>query len=587
MIILFFRNVFFILGFITIFSFSSFSATKFSENEELKLELVRIVLEKGIAKSLLFRDFVCANNLNDISFKYTFFSYCLLERNYNEQKGFTDSFIRDAIEGFPVERDSFQLLAIFYRDYHAEMQRFVSGELMFPKITEFVSNDSEMDMLLKKADLESKDPEQNRGLYLISVYYKDAMLEALNQRDHLPIEDVPYLPCPDLLLNSLLENPIRPGRKEMIEFYGNKQELINLIFESGIIRSDLLRKFILGNDSDNIVFYFNFQSPEDLSYLLNGNEVSVDLASHIIDEPEMYTSFLLDKIENFYEGNVDKVGQSIKHHQSESRSIEIHILGLMEMFPNREDVREVFNGHSNDDHANEKGFYVIFVSFRVEFNRHQILEDKEKLRINAYFPNSLRPRMFDFMGSKDKLIKKISSEGITKSKIFLDFINFNEKKDIVFKYCFISEKFLGNIFPSDEKYSNSVNRLVSGDASNIEIIFLRKEFYYDYGYDIEKFFASESREHCNSKCRIFHPAILELLKKDASTTNLLMSHASDLESERGVYLISAFFVPTDKKSNLPKRRGDKDRRLVSEENKERFMDKLFPRKSHEDRSLFK
>jgi hypothetical protein len=48
-----------------------------------------------------------------------------------------------------------------------------------------------------------------------------------------------------------------------------------------------------------------------------------------------------------------------------------------------------------------------------------------------------------------------------------------------------------------------------------------------------------------------------------------------------------FFLPTDKKSNLPKRRGDKDRRLVSEENKERFMDKLFPRKSHEDRSLFK
>jgi hypothetical protein len=113
-----FKRIFLVLFFIVIFSRASFSAKSdfafrskqasrrdlLIENESHKLELIRIIIsEKAVTHSELFSDFIAANQIRHIGFKFNFFSEDLLKKNYNESKGFSSYFIDDAIEAFPVK----------------------------------------------------------------------------------------------------------------------------------------------------------------------------------------------------------------------------------------------------------------------------------------------------------------------------------------------------------------------------------------------------------------------------------------------------------------------------------------------------
>jgi hypothetical protein len=529
--------------------------TFFTDDPYSKLELIRIVSEKAVARSMILKDFMIRNDINDISFQYKFFPKNLLETIYSEQKGFSARFVEDSIQGLPMERDAFQMLETIYRNYHSDIKRSESDCSFFPKIFDFIPNDDEIDILLRRANLESQNPSEHPGWYLISATFSEQRIDQINEslRNRVPLSVLPHIPSPTELLDSLLENPFLPGRKEFFPFSGDKQKLKKLIFEKGVIQSSLMKNFLLGNRLQNIQFRFNFQSPEDLSYMLGANEFSVELAGNMIDEPHLYRSFLLRKIENFYAGNTDKIEETIKYFASEGRSFEIHILGLMEMFENREDSIEVLSAHLPENHVNDRGFYVVAVSFVLEFDPLQIESDSEVSKMKYYFPYSLSPRMFSFRGNKDALVQKIQSEGLSQSRVFRNFLEKNEVQDIEFQYCFIPESLLKEILPCGTEYCSSVYKLILGKLNKKERSFLRKEFYYNYSFDILKYVGSENRKSCNSKCRIFHPTIIEMLKKDVSSAALFSSCYKNLAPERGVYLISAFFIPTDKKRVLPPR----------------------------------
>ncbi len=61
-----------------------------------------------------------------------------------------------------------------------------------------------------------------------------------------------YLPDLKKAFYILEKNRLVCGRNEFLQFLGDKQKLIDLIFEGGIVKSDLFRFFILGNNQNYI-----------------------------------------------------------------------------------------------------------------------------------------------------------------------------------------------------------------------------------------------------------------------------------------------------------------------------------------------
>jgi hypothetical protein len=581
MVFLFFRNGFFILFLLATFSSTGFSARSdfrfcqkqvnsknlFPENVSAKLELVRIVFEKGISKSRIFRDFVRANTIDDISFKYQFFPLEILKKQYTVEKGFTPDFVDDAIRGASLEEDCLVLMNIFHQHYYDDLNQ--AGNSLFPKIIEFIPNDSDMDKLLKTMERESHAPKHQSGLYLVSVFYHDHFYENKNS------ESI-FLPDTTEILNSFSENSLRFENKEVFRFLGDKQKLIDMLFEQGVIQSELLKNFILGNNRDNILFYYNFQSTEDVKYILRTNGLNPDYVEHVMDDPHAYRFLLLENAEKHYCGDINKFSDTLRYHLSMGRDIDIKIAGLTEMLINSEDVRKnLFDGFV-DNHESERGFYAIFVSFALQTNHSQTSQDGSELQTQIYLPYDVQPRMFFFEGDKNRLAQEVQSQGFSQSSIFQEFIDKNQIQNIEFKYCFISQKVLEKVILFETKQFPSVDDFISGNLTEFQRKYLKKEFYYDYLSDYDRFSKFNVRKYCNSKCRVFHPTIIELLIKNAHTTDLLTPGFSNLESERGVYLVAAFFDSVDLIAIYPHRRKLKKKLKIWGPNKKSFMDKLLP-----------
>jgi len=104
------------------------------------------------------------------------------------------------------------------------------------------------------------------GLYYVSVVYRD-----------------PSAHDSAKLLENLLRDSLRFKPKEKLPFLGDKQKLIDMIFDIRLVKCVLLKHFISGNRQSNISFHFNFYPVEDLIYMLRHTRVEDKSINDIID----------------------------------------------------------------------------------------------------------------------------------------------------------------------------------------------------------------------------------------------------------------------------------------------------------------
>ncbi len=329
-------------------------------------------------------------------------------------------------------------------------------------------------------NLKNYTPETNSGLYFVTVFYTDEFHKR-NTRNQRSAVDF-YLPDLKKALDILEKNRLVCGRNEFLQFFGDKQKLIDLIFEGGIVKSDLFRSFILGNNQDYIYFYFNFQNSEDIKNMLYEKDFSIEFVNDIVDEPLANRLILLNKIESLYLGQVDKLRDIISYHQIKGLPFEVIVLGLMEMFPNEDSIREVLMGDVDDGHQEERGFYSVIASIFI--NHPQALADQSS-QIHPYFPYSTLPRILTFRGDKVRLMEEVQARGLSQSNIFKNFVAQNELKNIGFQYCFIGLDALERALPSE--WHTSVCTTILRHLTEDEVQFLRNEFSLNYCSDFRKY----------------------------------------------------------------------------------------------------
>jgi len=560
MIRLFFKNVFFILFFVTIFSIDGFSAkTKVLDHLSAKMEIQETVLKYGVSGSQIFKDFVYANSLLNLSFKYIFCSASFLKKKYTIEKGFSPTFIDDVIEGTASEKDSLLLLKMIYKNYLSDIDKLGKSQCLFPRICEFAPNNYDFYRGLRNADQGDRDPKKNPGLYYVSVVYRDP--NAHNSAK---------------LLENLLRDSLRFKPKEKLPFLGDKQKLIDMIFDIGLVKCVLLKYFISGNRQSNISFHFNFYPVENLIYMLRHTRVKDKLINDIIDSSsdcisdDIFTQEVSQFFQKSYNARYYELMIQMQYYMSQFRSADLKIVGLMEMFLNTERVREILANDSID--AQARGLYVVFVSFFVNNQDYQS-------SLELYVPNYTDFRMQYILHSdKTELIEKIKSEGISQSKIFKEFIDQdnNRMEDVFFTYFFIPKDALDRIFPCGTEDCPSANDFVLGNFNKLQKDFLRKEFYWEYYVDYDIWSKSGQTITCTSQFRHLCPYILELLKKDSVTASMVSNGCPNLESEEGIYLVSAHFKPLDIKPFYPKRRKIKHPPKSWKPNHERLTKRLVP-----------
>jgi hypothetical protein len=513
---LFFRNIFLIVFFVAIFTADGFSALRvFPDAIRNKAMFLSIVLENAVSGSKIFKDFTNANHIENISLRYLFFPAELLKRKYNTEQGFSSNFVDDASQGFPSEKDSLRLLEIIYEDYRTDMDKL--SEHFFPKIIEFVPNNAACFRYLSAFDARDHVPINVPGLYCISAVYKNS--------HHADPE----------LLQSLLENSLKFKAQKKHLFCGDKERLIDKIFQEGLIKSSLFKNFILGNAIENISFSFNFQSVEDLTDTLRDTKIKKEVIENLVNDPEstIHHEFFAKEACSLFKpyrtSFIDLLCQT-RHSKMKNRPLNIKIDGLVEVLIDTEHLREILN----DDQGIEKGVYFISAALLIDPN--------ENLS-NLYVPNYQDPLMQEFPGNKNALIKTINSSGISRSSIFQMFTERNTLENIAFTFVFISKNILENIFPCgakncacEQEECPSIDDFVLGNFTQSNRRFLRKELNFVYYADLE---VSKNSRYSNTKKS---PFIAELLNKNPDTTRMLTCGCKDLESEQGIYLVNAFFV---------------------------------------------
>jgi len=549
--------IFFICFFLTIFTRNGFSAkTKvFPENNlRAKRNLREVIFEKGVSRSRVFKDFTIANDIKDISFKYMFCSKELLQESYTTEKGFTTDFIDDAIQGFCTEKDSLRLLEMIEMSYRSDMNN-LGQKRSFPRITEFIPNCYDFYRCLCLVDAEENHPESHPGLYCVSVIFKDS--------NHANFR----------LLQPLLENSLRFKPKKKIKFLGDKQNLIDMILNKGLIKSSLLKNFILGNNKESISFSFYFQSVEDSVYSLSHTFITDEVINGILDFPENenYHEFFQKEasrlVEKDYCAEYNILYSQAVHHLVKNRFIDLRIEGLMEVVIN--------NKHAEDNLMNGqtmgRGLYFIFAAFVVDpYHPERLLE--------IYVPHHTVPHVLQFSNYepfRSQLINEIQSSGVTQSKIFKEFIEINSPENIAFQYTFIPKNTGEDIFPCGTTNCPSADDFVSGNFDESHRKFLRKELYYNYlqAFEIRKVFGEGKKRNVRLG---FLPTVGEFLSKNVITTGILTRGGKDLEDEQGIYLVLVFRKTLDREVEYPHARKLKNKPETWTPNHIPLMYRIFP-----------
>jgi hypothetical protein len=547
MIALFFRNIFFICFFISIFTTDGFSARKvFPDHIKAKVSFLTSIFLEGISGSDIFKDFALAN-IEKISLRYRFLPIEYLKKTYTTEKGFSSDFVEDAVRGFTSEKDSLHLLKVIYNSYQNDMNELgQQSKRSFPRIIEFVPNTESFFQILAGFGL-SDNPPYNLGLYCVSAVYKES--------NDVRLE----------LLQSLLKNSLRFKSKQKSLFLGDKQNLKDMILQGGLVKSSLMKNFILGNNIDNIHFYFNFQSVEDLIYTLRSTEISEEVIKSIlcsdndITHHEFFAKEASELFDSKYRTTYYSICHQVMHYLTKNKSVDIIVAGLVEIFINTEYVRQTLN----DDQQIVKGVYFVFAGLACDFDQ------MDRLLSYMYVPYCTDNRMQDFKNydKKNILVRTMKSSGIAGSSIFKEFVEKNGLENVFFNFMFIPKSTLENIFPCGIGDCPCVDDFVSGNINKSNRIFLKKELYFNYFVDFKVWKKS-------GFSMSLRPVVAELLNKNPDTTALLNNDSNDLESEQGIYLVRAFFGGANGDPFYPKRRKPPENWIPH--HRVRMMAKLFP-----------
>jgi len=528
---LFFRNISFIYVFLSIFTTDGFSAKKvYPDHIKSKFSFLNAITEQGISRSDIFEIF-SHRNLKDVSFRYTFLPLSYLKKEYTTERGFSSDFAEDAVRGFTSEKDSLRLLQVFYKSYQKDMNELgQQSKRSFPRILEFVPNTKSFFNVFALSGI-TDNPPYKLGLYCVSVFYKDS-----NNID-------------TGLLQYLLENSLKFRPEKKRTFLGDKQKLKEIVLQEGLLKSRMMKNFILGNDIESIHFYFTFQTDEDLIYNLRRAGLSDGVISTLcsennIDYRDFFQSRASDLFDTGYRSNLKTVHSQMMYYSICNRPVTIIVPGLLQVLISNEYLRQTLN----DDQGTKKGVYFIFAGFACDADQVSTL-----LPIYLPYPEDNLMILIEHYSDADdekkkELIDQIYSLGITKSSIFQEYIEKNELKKIFFEFMFISKSTLEKIFPCGVGDCPSADKLLSRNINESNRVYLKKELYYSYLIDFDSWKASGfSKALC--------PNVLELLTKNPVTTDLINPGCKDLDSEEGLYLVHAFHRVHDNENAVyPKRR---------------------------------